>query len=404
MNIRYVLLCVGAVVAVLLGMLRPYTFSDPASIIVASDAVSTPDDALLPYAPMPDVPLAEVAISLRRGSGMAANPSYSVELYGDGRAIYRGAYNVDVRGVHQFRVPPTEVARLVEMIRVNDLWSTRAEYNSDRTGDTPANTVTMRFGGQFRGIKDVGGHRAGMPAAVTELEREIDKVAGISAWTDLSEETLARLDTEGFQFSSQAGAQLLARAVANRRTRDTDGVILALLERGTPVDGVDDGDEYWAYSRNNEGSVLEEAFTYRSPTLADALIARGALETTARPDQLKINSAFRAAIVSGRIELVEKIWNVAGDAHRPALVFSDTAAPWKNLAPKIAPVTLLLSRDRYSRSAPWEGLAIARFLAARGCDLKATGVGGRTLLDIATEAKDEELAQYLREQGVRSRA
>jgi hypothetical protein len=52
----------------------------------------------------------------------------------------------------------------------------------------------------------------------------------------------------------------------------------------------------------------------------------------------------------------------------------------------------------------WEGLAIARFLAARGCDLKATGVGGRTLLDIATEAKDEELAQYLREQGVRSRA
>lgn len=42
------------------------------------------------------------------------------------------------------------------------------------------------------------------------------------------------LKAEGFQFNSQAGAELLARMVANRNSRD-EAAMLALIELGVPL-------------------------------------------------------------------------------------------------------------------------------------------------------------------------
>lgn len=46
-----------------------------------------------------------------------------------------------------------------------------------------------------------------------------------------------------------------------------------------------------------------------------------------------------------------------------------------------------------------DGVQIAAWLASRGCDLKAAGAGGRTLLHIAANADDAEFVHYLLSQG-----
>lgn len=47
-----------------------------------------------------------------------------------------------------------------------------------------------------------------------------------------------------------------------------------------------------------------------------------------------------------------------------------------------------------------DGLVIAQWLAAKGCDLKARIPGGNTLLHIAVEAGDVAFVRYLLDQGL----
>ncbi|HEV8693032.1 MAG TPA: ankyrin repeat domain-containing protein, partial [Lysobacter sp.] len=49
---------------------------------------------------------------------------------------------------------------------------------------------------------------------------------------------------------------------------------------------------------------------------------------------------------------------------------------------------------------PWDGLQIAQWLAAQGCDLKAAAANGTTLLHIAAEAGDAASVRYLLAQGL----
>src|SRR5690606_772179 len=96
---------------------------------------------------------------------------------------------------------------------------------------------------------------------------------------------------------------------------------------------------------------------------------------------------------------VQSIWEAAGAGH-PALTFMDEG---ENLddkpVRKRAPVTLLLS-GAYQPRQEWQGLAVARWLVARGCDIKASGADGDTLLHIAAEANDVAFVRYLLDQGL----
>ncbi|HLQ13246.1 MAG TPA: ankyrin repeat domain-containing protein [Steroidobacteraceae bacterium] len=65
---------------------------------------------------------------------------------------------------------------------------------------------------------------------------------------------------------------------------------------------------------------------------------------------------------------------------------------------KSVPVTLLLGR-RFRRG-PWDGLEIAKWLIAKGCDMRAHAANGETLLHIATDASDLEFIRYLLDQGM----
>jgi len=130
----------------------------------------------------------------------------------------------------------------------------------------------------------------------------------------------------------------------------------------------------------------------------DELIARGALNTAGVPDQKKIDSAFRKAIESGRLALVQKIWAIGGDQMRPSLIFDSVTSDQKQPQHASVPVTLLLHTDVWERE-HWDGLPIAKWLAERGCDLKASTADGTNLLQIATQARDAEFIRYLLAQG-----
>lgn len=341
---------------------------------------------------LPDVPLERAIIALERSGCYGTCPSYRVEIRGNGDVTYHGDGYVDVTGEHRYRVPVDEVLKLVDSLRNKDLWSLRRSYRAAWT-DNPTYTLTLRMGDQTHQIEDYIGRRAGMPEAVSQFEAEVDAVARSAMWIHLSQEGVSRLESEGFDFTSTQGARLLARAVANEGSRD-DAAMRRVLALGAPIDG--DDEEQWGFRGPHQPLVLAALLNGRV-ALLDPLIARGALATGGRPDQAKIDAAFRAAIAGGRLAAVQAIWAVAGTSTHPSLTFTDLSDNEKT-APKQSPVTLLL--DGRSAHGRWEGRAIAQWLVAHGCNLKSAGASGDTLLHIATRAGDAPFVRYLLDQGL----
>jgi hypothetical protein len=344
------------------------------------------------HVPLPQVPLEQVHIILERTGCYGSCPSYWVEVYGDGRVIYHGGRYVDVQGKHDYRVPKEEVARLVESLRTKDLWSLRSEYQAGIT-DNPTYVLTLDMGKQSRKIVDYVGEMVGMPAVVSEFEDEVDKVSQSDKWTHLTVESLERLKAEGFRFDSQEGAELLARTVANKESRD-EAAMLALIELGAPLAVV--RKQAPGFS-GTPGPLIESALRNHHAALLQPLVARGALDTNGKRDQKKIDAAFRAAIQGGRLEAVKAVWDIAGSRPHPSLTFDDQSDDDKPTR-KQSPMTLSLMPPYDDND--WQGLEIAKWLADRGCDLKARAANGETLLHIAAEAGDVRFVRYLLDHGL----
>jgi hypothetical protein len=343
------------------------------------------------HVPLPDAPLNQVTISLERQGCFGSCPGYKVTVRGDGRATYEAGGYVDVIGTHHYRLPPEDVAMLVDSLRSSDIWSLRRAYTAGIT-DSATYILTITMGEQEHRLEDYVGQMAGMPSSVSDFEDEVDKRAGAEGWIHLSQAAVNVLKEEHFNFASEAGADLLARAVRNEDTHD-DAAMLSLISLGAPTEG--SRPSYGFEGRH--GALIDEALKNRRVILIDPLIAKGALNTGGKPDQHRIDAAFRASIVGGSLALVQKMWNIRGDEPHPSLKFNDVSDDEKPVRKRV-PVTLLLSHTPYDQQ-PWEGLQIAKWLIARGCDMKASKADGTTLLHIAAKAGDLEFVRYLLGQG-----
>jgi hypothetical protein len=350
----------------------------------------------------PRVPLESVSLRLERlPTCLVGCRVYSVEVFGDGHVVYNGLNNVDVQGKHRYKVPSEDVSRLVQMLRSGDLWSLRKKYDA-KVYDDDAYRLTMRLGSVEHQIWDSSGNLVGMPAAVTDFENEIDRVAHTDMWLTLTHEGIEHLKKEGFLFQSQQGGELLARVVAEARD---EPVLLELVELGVPLRISLGSDELL---RDEETlSVLDGALVNGQGALADALISRGALKSSGKLDPVKLDVAFRAAVAGGRLPLIQKIWD-AGEGVRPSLTYLDSPDPGR-VPGKLTSVILLhppsepVREDdsRWERNFRWEGLQIVKWLEAQGCDLKSSTPEGITLLHVAAEAPDIELVRYLLSQGLK---
>jgi hypothetical protein len=344
------------------------------------------------HIPLPDVPLGSVHIALARSGCFGSCPDYRVDIYGDGKVVYHGSRYVDVEGEHTYRIAPGDVAKLVDSLKAKDLWSLRDAYRARMT-DNPTFALTIGMGGETHQLEDYVGAYAGMPRAVTDFEEEVDRAAQSDIWIHLQQPALGYLKAEGFRFDSPEGFQLLSRAVSNRWSHD-DRAMLGLIKLGAPI--MDAQDAKLGFD-SEQTPLIETALLNHRLLLIDPLIARGALDTRGKRDQNKVDAAFRAAIRGGRLAPVEKIWSVSAQQPHPSLSFDSVRDIGHSI--KVAPVTLLLSNyDGMDKD--WEGLAIAKWLIAKGCDMRASTADGTTLLHIAAEANDAEFVRYLLDQGM----
>jgi len=333
------------------------------------------------HTPMPEVPMEQVHITLERTACFGACPTYRVELSGNGQVTYVGGDIVDVDGTHNFNVSVRDLEAMLRSIRERDIWS--IPYENTMVQDAPGCELTLTMGGESHRIQ-CGYSAAGYAPAYADLLKQLEGMAKTTGWISLSKETISQLQAENFDFHSAAAGKILFRAIVHRSTRD-EQAMLQLIQLGAPLDEDDGNGAVFEYVGM---SVIDTALIRRRSNLIEPLIAAGALDTNGVRDQAKIDSAFVAAILGGDLDLIKKIWKIAGSTPHPSLT-----ADGKSVA-------RFVTAPHGDRDRPWQGYAIVRWLAFVGCDLHGENARGETLLQIAERAEDARLVRFLREAGL----
>src|SRR5665213_2838607 len=215
--------------------------------------------------PLPNVAPDKVQIELERTGCFGTCPSYHVIIRGDGRVTYKGSGFLDVTGAHHYQIAQDDVSRLVESLRIKDIWSLRSSYAAQVT-DLPTYSITVSMGDKSHRLADYAGESVGMPHTVSEYEDEIDRAARSSMWLHLSKEAVNHLEAEHFRFHSQEGAALLLRSVADDDAHD-DQAMLRLIELGAPISGTKRSNNDWLGVR---GRFAPRRRTFRLDPLSGA--------------------------------------------------------------------------------------------------------------------------------------
>ena len=294
-------------------------------------------------------------------------------------------------GEHRYTVAAQDVRQLVASLREKELWSLPPVFHANLT-DFPTFTLTVQMGDQVHQIKDYDGLEAGMPASVRQFEEEVDQVARSARYLRLSQESLVELQKEGFAFPSQAGADLLVRAMKNPRPPDEKAVI-ELIHLGAPITG---GHYPDAPSESPPADLMELALQNRRTAFVAPLLSKGILTTNDQPDRKKIDSAFRFAIQYASLSSAQAIWTWAGGPHRPDLYFDDRTTVDGQARLQRSSVILLLPGP--SEADRFDVLSTAKWLVSLGCELTATRADGRSLKQKAVDVGNHHLAAYIDEQ------
>lgn len=106
---------------------------------------------------------------------------YTVELHGDGTVVYRGKRFVAVKGERRGKVAEVAVQDLVAEFRKADFFSLSDQYIAGVT-DFPSYTISIEIDGKKKTVLDYVGGQVGMPRTVTDLEKDIDRIAGSDRW------------------------------------------------------------------------------------------------------------------------------------------------------------------------------------------------------------------------------
>jgi hypothetical protein len=356
-----------------------------------------PDTAVDPVSQSstPRAVAAAVEFTLERTTCLGACPAYRVTVRGDGSGEYEGRDYVDVRGRHAFAVPPDEVAALVAQARRDDLWSMRGSYEAQVT-DGPSYLLTLREGRTTHRISDYLGGFVGMPKAVTEMEEAVDRVARSRQWVVLSSEAVGRLEAEGFDFTSRAAGEMLARAVANPEG-DDDAAMARLIELGAPLLAPkrDDRDADTPQANAGAEALLHAALEQGRPAVVDAILARAPWLLEHESRQAAVDAIWAIALRGGSLAAIERAWALDPKVRPSAMVW---VKPEFGKAQRI-PACLQLNRAKPAAKS-WDGVAIMRWLEAHDCDVvRGRGLHGETFLHLAAELGDIELTRWLLARG-----
>src|ERR1700688_3674734 len=104
----------------------------------------------------PSESASDTVIALRRTACFGSCPDYRVEIRGDGQVTYKGTDFVLVGGIHRWRISPTAVTKLVDLIRRADFFRLDGYYELNAS-DLPTYITRVSIGNQHKFVLDYGG-------------------------------------------------------------------------------------------------------------------------------------------------------------------------------------------------------------------------------------------------------
>lgn len=362
---------------------------EPVPVLIAEQI---PGERLpLAHRAMPAVPLADVRMSLSLGGGYSGGEA--VEVHGDGRVVYDGSLFRGVAGRHEYRIPVEDVRRLVEEMRRADLWSMEPRYTAD-VKDSPTTTLVIALGDQSHSIYDEGGPSwTGVPAAIIRFQESLWRVSRAQDFMKTSLFAIERLQAEGFDFGSEAASDLLVSAILGC----DEAAVQRLVALGAPLRGAPVRKYLPGSEKPEDLAFLEFALREHCAVLATPMIQRGVLLSRGRPDQQKLDRAFRAALEGGRLAAVQAVWDGGGPL-TPSLHYQAPPVTRPRDHPRRTSLVNLLVEPWQDQA--WEGLQIAQWLAGKGMRLDARTLDGSTLLHAAANANDIAFVRFLLAQGL----
>jgi hypothetical protein len=328
------------------------------------------------HAAKPEGDPAQVTITQDNWPWIASFRAYHVELHGDGTAIYTPRDPADPLGPQSYHVDPKAVQALVAKAEKADFWSLRDQYQSPNAGGKDwlvLQRLNVTIGGKTKSLTDMNGDQAGMSKRAEMLQNDVMSAANIDFWQTPGIATLEQLKANGFDFRSARGGYLLLMMMQNRNVKDE--AVVALMDLGAPLDAED--------NYNNE-TLIEAALRNARTGIGTRLIAAGALMTEGKPDQVKINWAFYAALEACKTNVFDLILPL-----KPDLTYTDYAHGDE--------VTVSVIRKLGGGDLRDACIPIAERLLAMGADINAHTANGSTLLH--EFSLDQAFASFLLSHG-----
>lgn len=121
-----------------------------------------------------------VKITLQRTGCYGTCPAYTVSV-STGGIVFEGQAFVVATGKHTDTVDAIEVRKLANKFVAADFYSMDDNYTASVT-DNPTFVLSISVDGRTKKVVDYVGAWEGMPAVVTELEEDVDELAGTQRW------------------------------------------------------------------------------------------------------------------------------------------------------------------------------------------------------------------------------
>jgi ankyrin repeat protein len=253
--------------------------------------------------PPPLRPTSAIVITLERTGCFGSCPSYRVTLANE-RIEFDGHGYVAASGRHTEFVDPNDVRNLAARFIAADFYSMDPVYRAAVT-DSPTYTLSISIDGKEMRVVDYVGEWERMPAVISELENEVDKLAGTDRWISGGEGLVASLRSEGFRFRSFEAQVLLKQAAMRGRV----GTVRDLIAAGVPLrplPGPLPKNEYESPAFQNVG--------WLNAASAHADVLRLLIEAGAsKDDQNDKDLALAGAARSGKVDAVQMLLAYGAD-------------------------------------------------------------------------------------------
>lgn len=257
----------------------------------------------------------KVRITLQRTGCYGTCPAYIVSISTDG-IEFIGRGSVVAVGNHSDRINPERVRTLAKELEATDFFSMRDSYRAGVT-DCPTYVLSATIDGHKKEVEDYMGSWVGMPAVISDLEDEIDDVAGTTKWIEGTDGLVASLTAEGFDFHSP-DAQSILKLASDRGQTST---VQQLVKAGVSLEQLSPSQlDNWTLSGVTERTGLLTASSGHPATLKVLLDA--AASKTDRSDK---NMALARAARSGSVEAVRLL--IAYGANPNAELDSNSGKP-----------------------------------------------------------------------------